>query len=61
MMKIVLELLLGSQLTNDGIALQKPHIKESQIPQMESPEARVTILISEEHLEQPLQMLEHRK
>ena len=62
MMKITFKLLLGSQLMNDGTALQeKPHIKQSGIPHMESPQARVTILISEEHLDQPFQMSEHRK
>lgn len=52
MMKIMLELLPESQLINDGTAFQKKlefHTKESGIPQMQSPEARVTVLISEEH------------
>lgn len=62
MMKIMLELLPESQLINDGTAFQKkPHTKESGIPQMQSPEARVTVLISEEHLDQPFQMSEHRR
>lgn len=61
MMKRILELLLESQLINDGTAFQeKPHIKQSGIPQMESSEARVTTLISE-HLDKPFQMSERRK